>query len=53
MSSETNKKKNAACCDSGDFQGMSEMMSKCFSGENTSFDCSAMMESSSSWTSPT
>lgn len=46
MSSESNRKKeNAACCDPGDFRGMSEMMGKCFSGENTSFNCSAIMES--------
>jgi hypothetical protein len=38
MCSEYNQKKeDATCCDPGDFQGMSEMMGKCFSGENTLF----------------
>jgi hypothetical protein len=46
MCSEKNgKQENAACCNPEEFKGMSEMMEKCFSGENTSLDCSAMMES--------
>ncbi len=46
MCSEKNgKQENAACCNSKEFKEMSEMMKKCFSGEKTSVDCSAMMES--------
>ncbi len=46
MCSEKNgKKENAACCNPEEFKGMSEMMEKCISGENTSTDHSAMMES--------
>ncbi len=45
MCSEKNRKEeNSACCNPEEFKEMSEMMEKCFSGENTSFKCSAMME---------
>ena len=46
MCSEKNgKQENAACCNPEEFKGMSEIMGKCFSGENTSCDPSAMKES--------
>ena len=44
-SEENGKKEDASCCNPEEFKGMSEMMGRCLSGDQTHDDCSAMMES--------
>lgn len=46
MSTEsTEKKESTACCDPKEFKGVFEMMSKCFTGQSGTRNCSAVMES--------
>jgi len=40
----TENKDKSACCNSGQFKSMFEMMSKCFTGKSGSSDCTEMME---------